>query len=150
MTIEISTVSLLLLLANATLLAVSTLVLLRFQREARIQREFWKSPTGAALAEEPTANMRGGGTAGERRNYAQSVMRLERQMLLLRKDFHRSLASAPDPGSESRAAAVLPFENAARMAKHGASADELSARCGLSTEEARLMMKLHRSSPTRH
>jgi len=150
MIIEISTMSLLLLLANAALLAVSTLVLLRFQRESRIQREFWGSPTGAALAGEPAADVRGGESASERRNRAQSIMRLERQMLLLRKDFHRSLASAPDPGIETRTAAVLPFENAARMAKHGASADELSARCGLSTEEARLMLKLHRSSPTRH
>jgi len=150
MIIEISTVSLLLLLANAALLAVATVALLRFRREARIQREFWQSPTGAALAGEPAANVQGRGSASERRNYAQSVMRLERQMLLLRKDFHRSLASAPDAGSETRTAAVLPFENAARMAKHGASVDELSARCGLSTEEARLMLKLHRSSSTRH
>ena len=150
MIIEISTVSLLLLLANGALLAVSTLVLLRFQREARIQREFWQSPTGAVLAGESVANAQGSGVASERRNYAQSVMRLERQMLLLRKDFHRSLASASESGAETRTAAVLPFENAARMAKHGASVDELSARCGLSSEEARLMLKLHRSPPTTH
>ena len=150
MIIEISTMSVLLLLANAVLLAVSTVALLRFQREVRLQREFWQSPTGAALAGEPAAKVPGAGAVGERRHYAQSVMRLERQMLLLRKDFHRSLASAPDAGNEPRAAAALPFESAARMAKHGASVEELSARCGLSREEARLMQKLHRSPSTRH
>ena len=149
MSIEISTVSLL-LLANAALLAIATVTLLRFQRAARAHREFWQSPTGAALDAEPAGQPQDTGKPAERRDCLQSMMRLERQMLLLRKDFHRSLASASEAGREPRRAAVLPFENAARMAKHGASADELSARCGLSTEEARLMLKLHRSPPTRH
>ena len=37
----------------------------------------------------------------------------------------------------------LPIENAVRMARHGASIDELVRNCGLNIGEARLMQKLH-------
>ena len=37
----------------------------------------------------------------------------------------------------------LPIENAVRMAKHGASIDDLIRNCGLNIGEAQLMRKLH-------
>ncbi|MEM8816420.1 MAG: DUF2802 domain-containing protein [Pseudomonadota bacterium] len=150
MVIEISTISLTLLLANALLLAIATVCMIRFRREARTQREFWQSPTGAALAGEQPADAADRAAVGDRRRYAQSIMRLEQQMLELRKDFHRtSAAASPDPVPK-QTAAPLPLENAARMAKHGASVDELTARCGLSLGEARLLQKLHSNSHTHH
>ena len=37
----------------------------------------------------------------------------------------------------------LPIENAVRMARHGASIDDLVRSCGLNIGEAQLMQKLH-------
>jgi len=37
----------------------------------------------------------------------------------------------------------LPIENAVRMAKHGASIEDLMRSCGLNIGEAQLMRKLH-------
>ena len=37
----------------------------------------------------------------------------------------------------------LPYENAVRMARHGASIDDLTRTCGLSANEARLLMRVH-------
>ena len=37
----------------------------------------------------------------------------------------------------------LPIEHAVRMARHGASIDDLTRNCGLNIGEARLMQKLH-------
>ena len=40
-------------------------------------------------------------------------------------------------------ATVVPMGNALRMAKQGATIDDLTKNCGLSIGEARLMQKLH-------
>ena len=48
-------------------------------------------------------------------------------------------AAEPRPLTQS-----LPIENAVRMAKQGASVEDLTRNCGLNVGEARLMQKLHR------
>jgi hypothetical protein len=42
----------------------------------------------------------------------------------------------------------IPHENAVRMAKHGATVDDLTRTCGLSDIEARLVMRVHGNSGT--
>jgi len=151
MSFELSLTSIF-LMANALLLGIALLVIIRFRREAKALLAFWQSPTGAVLvgehAQSPTQ------AACDQEPYVQSVMRLEHQMLLLRRDFERlaSTRLAPDARCEERSARsrALPIENAVRMARLGASEEELTRTCGLSTGEARLMKKLHGKSPTKH
>jgi hypothetical protein len=45
--------------------------------------------------------------------------------------------------------AQMPIEHAMRLARHGASAADLSRTCGLNKEEAKLMHRLHASSIAR-
>ncbi len=159
MTFQISLTSIL-LLANALMLAIALLVIIRFRREARAQLDFWQSPIAAALMVE-----RESGAPPESGNdpqrFVQSMMRLEHQMLLLRKDFMRNAVA--ESKAEAIAAPVqpivqpivqqpasLPIENAVRMARHGASVEELAERCGLNLGEARLMQKLHGKPRTTH
>jgi hypothetical protein len=140
------------LMANALLLGIALLVIIRFRREAKALLAFWQSPTGAVLVGEHAQNP--GHVACDQEPYVQSVMRLEHQMLLLRRDFERlaSTRLAPDARCEERVARprALPIENAVRMARLGASEEELTRTCGLSLGEARLMKKLHGKSPTTH
>lgn len=157
MTFHISLTSIL-LLANALMLAIALLVIIRFRREARAQLEFWQSPIAAALmvdreGQSPAAS-------DDPQRFTQSLMRLERQLLLLRQDFMRNAVkeSAIEETRKGRPIArtivqqstSLPIENAVRMARHGASVDELAERCGLNIGEARLMQKLHGKPRTTH
>lgn len=152
MSFQISLTSIL-LLANATLLGIASLVIIRFRREARALLKFWHSPLGSALVGD-RGDTPEGDTANEKRLFAQSVMRLEQQMLRLRRDVLRDAARNESPADAvartpaSRGA--LPIENAVRMARMGATVDDLARNCGLSPGEARLMHKLHGKTPTRH
>lgn len=142
-------------MANSLLLAIALLVIIRFRREARAQLEFWESPIAASLMVDQKSD--GVPADGDTdRRFAQSLVRLEHQMLLLRKDFMRnSVAQAsaketPRPAAVIQQPASLPIENAVRMAQHGATITELTERCGLSLGEARLMQKLHGKPRTTH
>ena len=54
-----SDISYLVIMANALLLAASALAILRFSSQYHKLRDFWDSPTGAAVADEPRAALVG-------------------------------------------------------------------------------------------
>ena len=122
----------LLLIANATMLAAAAIAIVRFQRQMRRFEEFWNSPTGTSLADSQPV---------DEQPRPQANRHLERRVTELHSVV-RALAQ------KQRVAAKpvetnLPIENAVRMARHGATIDELVRSCGLNIGEARLMQKLH-------
>ncbi len=145
MAFEIS-ITELLLVSNALLLAIALLMIVRFRRDVRATLRFWQSPVGSSLAgvaDTGAAATPDGSDAGERRRLADTTTRLEQQLLMLRRDLQRQSTPGAVAASTPSGSAALPIENAVRMARHGASIDELTRSCGLSLGEARLMLKLH-------
>ncbi len=122
-----NTLSLYLLLAcNSILVAAASLAICRLQNTIRNQKAFWASPTGMAAIDETDTDA--------------LLDSLEKRLsgLLV------GAAVAPAVGSpDSANPKVIPFENAVRMARHGASLDDLTRTCGLSETEARLLMRVH-------
>ncbi len=62
------------------------------------------------------------------------ISELQRQIAGLAVTEQKTAAPVPRP---------LPIENATRMARHGASIEELTRTCGLNIGEAELLKKLH-------
>ena len=122
----------LLLLANAILLTVASIAVGRFCLRFERMTRFWHSPTGAAIADK---------AAQHERQHILVNLRLENQLSGLQEKID-ALADVK-PGVNS-APHQLPIDNAIRMAKNGASIEELTRTCGLNIGEARLMQKLHR------
>ena len=122
----------LLLIANAVMLAAATIAIIRFRHQARRFEKFWDSPTGVSLADTQSLNAR---TAPA------SDPELEKRVAEL-QSVVTALAKKKQAVREP-ADANVPIENAVRMAKHGASIDELIRGCGLNIGEAQLMRKLH-------
>ena len=118
-----------LLFCNALLLAASVLALTRFQNLIRSSLDFWRSPTGDAMRSGP-------GEMAIDQIMAERLLTLQRTVEGLEMGDHaRPIA----------ARGALPFEHAVRMAKHGATVDELAESCGLNRGEAELVMRLHAS-----
>ena len=122
----------LLIIANAALLAAAGIAVVRFLNRFRRFEEFWNSPTGAALANSCPDN-------DQRR--PQADPRLERRVAEL-QSVVRTLAKK-ERRVQAAVDSKLPIENAVRMARHGASIDELVRSCGLNIGEAQLLRKLH-------
>ena len=127
----------LLLISNAVLVAAAAIAVTRFQRQ-RIQLEHeWNSATSVTQREKKTE---------QARQHLLITMRLER----LVKELQTQMSSVvrkervPDPVVERH----LPIENAVRMAKNGASVEDLARTCGLNIGEARLMKKVHARAST--
>ncbi len=123
----------LLIVSNAILLALACTTLERFERRCRRMDEFWASPTGTALADD-----RSKGDSKQMhvaQQLEQRVGELQRTLKLIQSNN----AEPPLPPTERN----LPIENAVRMARLGASIDDLTRNCGLNVGEARLMKKLH-------
>ena len=119
----------LLLFSNAAMLAAACIAVVRFQKQCRRFELFWNSPTGASLASKtPTADALANPQLEIRVTELQNAVKT-----LLNKEQRER---APVNGS-------LPIENAVRMARYGASIDELIRSCGLNIGEAQLMQKLH-------
>lgn len=74
------------------------------------------------------------------RTYSQSLLRIEKQLLDLRNDV---AAQADSPLATPPGDRCLPLDNAVRMAKNGATADELARSCGLNAGEAQLVRTIH-------
>lgn len=131
----------LLLLANAVLLAAAAIAIVRFRKQCRRFEKFWDSPTGAALVDPRPATVT---AAPQPQRRTQPNPQLENRVAEL-QSVVRTLAkngqSVREPVESN-----LPIENAVRMAKHGASIDELIRSCGLNIGEAQLMCKLHGKS----
>jgi len=127
----------LLLLSNAALLAAAAIALVRFRHQARRFEKFWDSPTGVSLADTQSLNAK----PSHEQPPAQANPQLEKRVAEL-QTVVRTLAKKErvirEPVDNN-----LPIENAVRMAKHGASIDELIRSCGLNIGEAQLMRKLH-------
>ena len=129
MMIESDWITYLLLASNAILAGAAALAICRAQRITAQQRSFWDSPNGASL-----------------------LMQTDPQQLLAAIDARLNAVAdrIAQPGDEPQASEVeappLPYENAVRMARHGASIDDLTRTCGLSANEARLLMRVHGSA----
>ena len=125
----------LLVIANAALIVAAAFAVLRVDRALRETREFWASPTGTAMQVEKAAP-----DADHRR--------LLQQMTVLQKTVD-ALGTREQPAVQERVV-DLSLQHAVRMAKRGASVEELSRDCGLNAGEAELLRRLHgRSQPAR-
>lgn len=129
----------LLLIANASLVAACSIALIRFCRQARRFEKFWDSPTGLTIVETQSlqAAMASRAPAGVDPRLEERVAELQAVV--------RTLAKKSQPGRDTFEGS-LPIENAVRMAKSGASIDDLIRNCGLNIGEAQLMRKLHGKS----
>ncbi|MEL7185156.1 MAG: DUF2802 domain-containing protein [Pseudomonadota bacterium] len=130
-----------LMIANGMLLCIACYAIVRFERRCKEIEAFWASPTGNAVA------AAGSDKSGEQ---VQITERLEKRVGELQRsvklmELNRGEEPAPEvpPKSIERS---LPIENAQRMAKLGASIEDLTRNCGLNIGEARLMQKLHGKS----
>ena len=124
-----------LLLSNAFLVAAAALAVIRVRSEMRTMREFWASPAMLAMQAEPYDDR------DLRRMFDRRISMLQRyveQQIESRAeaDLERSPAMAPR-GNEP------PVEYATRMARAGASLDDLIRSCGLNKGEAQLLIRLH-------
>ena len=132
---------LLLLAANAILLALACHALVRFERRCKRIEDFWESPTGNALADNGEVGL--GEQMKATQRLEKRVGELQRTVKVIELNKEHSPAVEPmQPAVERN----LPIEHAIRMARLGASVEELTRSCGLNIGEARLMQKLHRQS----
>ena len=141
MELTTDTVLRLLLAANVVLLGAAAVALLRFKEQVERFTKFWDSPVGLTLAEARSHE------AEARKPLKVVTARdpdLERKVAGL-ESVVRSLAGR-DQAAEKSADTRLPIENAVRMARHGATIEELIRSCGLNIGEAQLMRKLHGKS----
>ena len=134
---------LLLLAANAMLLGLTCHALVRFERRCNRIEDFWDSPTGNALSDSDDTELREQMKATQR--LEKRVGELQRTVKVIELNKHRPQPAEPTQPAVER---NLPIENAIRMARLGASVEELTRSCGLNIGEARLMQKLHRHSAT--
>lgn len=135
MTIDYSMTLYLLLFANAALASAAVIAILRFQKRSERLEKFWSSPTGAAIADQQSTDID--------RSLALSTLRLERRLVQLQATLDGLAASPGDSEPQPPPAQQLPIENAIRMARSGASVEDLSRSCGLNIGEARLLKKMH-------
>lgn len=127
----------LLLLSNAVVLILAVVAIIRFERRWQRIDSFWDSPTGVALSEASDEEMR---------EQTRATLQLERRLSELQRAVKRIQSRATDePTPVER---KLPIDNAVRMARSGASVEDLTRNCGLSVGEARLMKRLHGRAPS--
>jgi Protein of unknown function (DUF2802) len=123
----------LLLGSNAIMLALACLCFARFDNRCKEIEKFWASPTGTAINDD---------TAAEPSEQAKIAARLEQRIGELQRAL-KVIAIDRAKADEPRVERNLPIENAVRMARLGASVDDLAKNCGLNIGEAQLMQKLH-------
>lgn len=122
----------LLLTSNAVLVAIACLALIRFERRWKRIEDFWDSPTGNALSESGDDKVR---------EQVKATRRLEQRLGELQRIV--KVMEMKEPKQRPPIERNLPIENALRMARSGASIEDLTRNCGLNVGEARLMQKLH-------
>lgn len=120
-----------LIISNAAMLAIACLSISRLERRCRKIEEFWRSPTGTALCDP--------GDSDEQTKISQRLEQRVRELQQTVEVIETSRSDSEAPALERN----LPIENAIRMARLGASVDELTKSCGLNIGEANLMKKLH-------
>lgn len=117
----------LLILANAAIVVAATFAVLRVEKALDDSKGFWSSPSGAALSG-------GYADAAERDRLLREIRALQQSVEVLR--------SGAEPRATGRVV-DMSFGRAVRMAKSGATVDELVETCGLSLGEAQLLQRLH-------
>ncbi len=122
----------LMLAANAALMFAACLALLRFERRWWRIENIWNSAAELAKTDCSSDEIAAQLQASQR--LEQRIGELQRIVKVL--ETHAPLA----PPAVERA---VPIENAVRMARLGASVDDLTRNCGLNLGEARLLRKLH-------
>ena len=122
----------LVLVANAVLLGIASISIIRFELRCLRIEQFWTSPTGTALIDDKEERAQ---------EYLRATRRFEECMDELRETVR--VLSTKTPRSPAASKRSLPIENAVRMARLGASVDDLGRSCGLNIGEAQLMHKLH-------
>ena len=121
-----------LLAANLLLLLVVFTALQRIDARCRRLEEFKLS-----VLEKPEKKS----AATDSSAYVDILRRLEQRFARVQSSVESAAAGTvaePRPLTQS-----LPIENAVRMAKQGASVEDLTRSCGLNIGEARLMQRLH-------
>ena len=143
-----------LLLANGVLLAIACYAIVRFERRCKEIEAFWASPTGLALADTSDADTSDADTSDadtsdkESQNQLRQTQRLEQRVGELQRAVGVLALREKQAGetTEQPVERNLPLENAVRMARNGASIEDLTRSCGLNIGEAQLMQKLHRQA----
>jgi hypothetical protein len=122
-----------LLATNAFFLVIVIAALLRStSRAARLETTMLKLAQTTAAAEHVHAQFA----------RQEKLLRwIAARTLSLSKDF--KALQAKDSERRAQIERHMPIEHAVRMARHGASVDDLTRNCGLNIGEARLMQKLH-------
>lgn len=129
----------LLIVANAVMLALACFCFTRFDKRCSQIEKFWDSPTGTALSK---------GEQEDLHEQLRITQRLEKRVGELQRAMEILEIKTPESAQPLNAAMErsLPLENAVRMARLGASVDDLTKGCGLNIGEARLMKRLHGAS----
>lgn len=123
-----------LLAANTLVLTGSLLLVLRLRRLCKDHERLLDCPPAVALAEPDD------GASARVQKQMTALLRVEKQLLTLRAELAAHATTQSEITSNER---VLPLDNAVRMARNGASIDELTRSCGLNIGEAQLIRKLH-------
>lgn len=123
-----------LLAANTLVLTGGLLLVLRLRRLCKLHEKSLDCPPAIALAE-PDAP-----AADSVQKQMIALMRMEKQLLTLRAELAAQANARRDVSTRER---VLPLDNAVRMARNGASVDDLTRSCGLNIGEAQLIRKMH-------
>jgi len=121
----------LLLVANAALIVAAAFALMRAERAINEPKEFWASPTGQAMRDAQSGRT-------EHRELLEQVDGLRAAVSDIRKQ-----ATEVPP----ERVVDISLGRAVRLAKRGASVDELARNCGLNRGEAELMRRLHAVQP---
>ena len=126
----------LLIVSNAVMLALACFCFTRFDKRCRQIEAFWVSPTGTSISDDNQDD------PYEQMRLTQS---LEKRVGELQRTVKVMAIKKPDSTLPPRTPIErnIPIENAVRMARLGASIDDLAKSCGLNIGEARLMQKLH-------
>lgn len=141
-----------LLASQSVLLGAAAIAILRFQARCRSLEDFWSSPTAARLVEDDHEI--------SHKEAESRIISVQTEQALLEKlkldqrisDLQRRLREIGERDRKNSAPIAveierhLPIENALRMAKNGASVDELTRVCGLNVGEAQLLRRLHGKS----
>ena len=127
----------LLLAANTLVLTGGVLLVVRLRRLCKLHEKSLDCPPAIALAE-PDQRV-----ADSTEKQVITLLRLEKQLVALRTELAASVSARGEVAAGERS---LPLDNAVRMAKNGASIDDLTRSCGLNIGEAQLIRKMHGSA----
>lgn len=120
------------LAGKAFVLILGTIVLLGMWRQTRRVEQYLAELSRAPAREEQPDSAK---------QQLIASLRLDKRISELQQQI--SALSATESRSVDPVSRPLPIENATRMARSGASVEELTRSCGLSVGEAELLKKLH-------